>query len=79
MPEALAALVLACLEKDPSRRPASASLLRERLGALAQAHPWSEDDARAWWERWRERPDRVTAPRDAFSGTLAVSLLGRSV
>jgi len=78
LPEPIEALVLACLEKDRARRPASASELRERLSALAQAFPWSEDEARAWWERWRERPDRVAGPQDAFSGTLAVSLLGRS-
>ena len=70
--------MLACLEKDPVRRPASASELRDKLGTLAQAHPWSEDDARAWWDLWRERPDRAVAPKDAFSGTLAVSLVGRS-
>jgi multiple sugar transport system substrate-binding protein len=39
---------------------------------------WTENDARAWWDRWRERPDRAAAPRHEFSGTLAVSLLDRS-
>ena len=78
LPQPIEALVLACLEKDPLLRPVSASELRGRLGALAESCPWSEDDARAWWERWRERPDRAAAPKAAFSGTLAVSLLGRS-
>jgi serine/threonine-protein kinase len=78
LPEPLEALVLACLEKDKLLRPASAGELRDRLASLANAYPWSEDDARAWWERWRDRPDRGTAPRDAFAGTLEVSRSGRS-
>jgi hypothetical protein len=71
-------LILECLKKDPARRPQSAIALRGRLATLAEADPWSEDAARGWWERWRERPDRRQRPEDALSGTLSVSMLGRS-
>jgi serine/threonine-protein kinase len=77
LPEALESLVLGCLEKDPARRPPSASALERRLAALAAAHPWSEDDARAWWERWRERPDVAHGERGPGSTTLSVSFLDR--
>ena len=30
------------------------------------------------WDRWHDRSDPVAAPKDVFSGTLAVSLFGRS-
>ncbi|MSP56372.1 MAG: DUF1707 domain-containing protein [Myxococcales bacterium] len=42
VPEALSALVAACLEKDPAARPPIA----EVAAALAQAPPWSGDE---WW------------------------------
>jgi serine/threonine-protein kinase len=45
------ALVLECLSKDPSRRPASADDLRERLNALPDPTPWDQPRARAWWEQ----------------------------
>jgi serine/threonine-protein kinase len=44
------ALVLECLAKDPSRRPASAEVLRDRLDALSIASRWDQRRARAWWE-----------------------------
>ncbi|MBW1687857.1 MAG: serine/threonine protein kinase, partial [Deltaproteobacteria bacterium] len=51
IPEALDALVLACLEKDPGKRPQSADDLSQRLQAVAFDSPWAEQDARRWWDR----------------------------
>ena len=48
VPADLAALVLACLEKKPERRPQSAAELRRRLEACA-VEAWDGDRARAWW------------------------------
>jgi len=45
---ALEAIVRACLEKQPDRRPQTAVELRERLEACAVA-PWDHDQARQWW------------------------------
>lgn len=45
----LEALVLACLAKKPTQRPASAAVLAERLAALPEAGTWTTDDARTWW------------------------------
>ena len=51
-------IVLACLAKSPDQRPHSAEELYRRLGALVDSiesgdsiHPWTEDAARAWWQR----------------------------
>ena len=75
VPAGLERLILACLEKDPARRPASAALLRDALGALPDVGRWSETEAREWWERWRrshpERPRDLTARP---TRTLAVAL-----
>ena len=49
LPAALEAWVLACLEKDPAKRPASASDAVARLERCGLAGEWSPAEARAWW------------------------------
>jgi serine/threonine-protein kinase len=51
VPPDLEALLLGCLEKDPARRPEGARDLRRRLEACAAFGGWTEEQARAWWER----------------------------
>jgi hypothetical protein len=51
IPSALNALILDCLAKDPAARPATASVLAERLAGTVPADAWPSDAARAWWER----------------------------
>jgi serine/threonine-protein kinase len=41
--------VLACLEKDPERRPGSAQAAAEALDGCHDAEAWSAESARAWW------------------------------
>jgi serine/threonine-protein kinase len=54
VPSELEELVQACLEKDPARRPQSATQLRRRLEACA-VEPWDAEHARAWWLEHRAR------------------------
>jgi eukaryotic-like serine/threonine-protein kinase len=48
VPSGLEAVVLACLNKEPDRRPQSAAELRRQLEACA-VDPWDSVRARAWW------------------------------
>ncbi len=49
VPEGLSALLLACLEKDPSRRPSFAGEFLAALDGLADVPQWTNEQARAWW------------------------------
>lgn len=46
---ALDRVVLACLEKDPLKRPQSARELARLLAEVDEAGDWTEDQARRWW------------------------------
>ena len=49
IPEAFDRVVLACLEKRPDRRPATASVLAQQLMAITTRRSWTSDVAAAWW------------------------------
>jgi len=56
VPPALDALITSCLAKDREARPVAAELVIA-LEALALAHPWTREEARAWWSRAKRSTD----------------------
>ena len=51
IPRELDALVLACLEKDPEKRPQDAAAVLEKLRQCRFPEAWDNDSAKVWWER----------------------------
>jgi tRNA A-37 threonylcarbamoyl transferase component Bud32 len=50
VPALLSDLVMSCLSKDPLQRPQSASEILEVLDKLTNVIPWTQTDARRWWQ-----------------------------
>ena len=50
IPRELDELVLACLEKDPNRRPQNAGELFQMAYNCRACEGWAQEPARAWWE-----------------------------
>ena len=65
VPEALDALVAACLEKDRAKRPQSADAVIEALDRVASRLSWTPADASAWWSRYREQKRLAAAAVEA--------------
>jgi serine/threonine-protein kinase len=49
VPAVLETAILACLEKDPSRRPESAAAFERLLAAVPLSHPWTPARAADAW------------------------------
>ena len=64
IPPLIDEVILGCLEKSPSQRP-DAATLAGRLAAYSVDDPWSEDQARAWWDAHLP----AALPGDAFGNT----------
>jgi len=77
VPAELEAVVLACLHKDPARRPQTAAELRRRVEACP-VDPWDTAKALAWWREYQPdlEDDRVQRTADAM--TIAVDGANRS-
>ena len=50
IPPQLDDVVLECLQKDPSRRPATADVLFDMFDAVPLTREWNQRKARSWWE-----------------------------
>lgn len=59
-PAALEAAIMACLAKDPDRRPRDAPTLQALLSRCPCDIPWSHETAAAWWVAYRARSRRGT-------------------
>ena len=60
LPGELERVIVACLAKDPSARPADARALARALRAIAipAEHAWTEDHAQAWWREHMPAAER---------------------
>jgi len=75
IPADLDALVMACLEKDPDRRPQDARQLFSMASRCRGDDTWDNDAARVWWEKHLlelTRPLTLADPADESRHAVAI-------
>lgn len=78
IPEELDRLILTCLAKQPSERPATVRALRRLLLDVSLDEGWTEEAAHAWWDSFEDSRLRDEAPPSSgFSQTLDVDWKNR--
>jgi serine/threonine protein kinase len=72
----LEAVVLACLNKDPNRRPQSAAELLLRVEACT-VEPWNGETARTWWSEHQFELDAAAAKTTGQTRAIEVDAANR--
>ena len=62
VPEPLDRLILACLQKNPDDRPATADELAEQLKTIDTTEAWTPTRARQWWDTHRPAANATRSP-----------------
>ena len=81
IPSDLERVILACLAKDPSDRPASALDLNAMLVNCGDARQWTDDRALEWWSEHGELARTTPSELDRSRGTdsvLTIDLAART-
>ncbi len=72
---ALENAILACLEKNPAKRPQTARDLALRIAKTPTANDWSLDEADAWWGRHERGADSKVVPNPSGSHQLSPTIV----
>ena len=67
IPVELDQIIFACLAQEPNERPASAKEMGHVLDQLKEQHPWTQDEAHAWWNGFRTMKSSFTQADEPFS------------
>jgi serine/threonine-protein kinase len=71
VPPAIDDLVLACLEKDPARRPCDAAAVFERARECWTPDRWDDRAAKQWWDRHLPAFAKAAAGKPGFAKAAA--------